>query len=180
MSVERHREGTAADDHLGVHDRVLDHTRIEAEVGGRELLAVVETEFTVDVVREVRGQGRITERDVDRVGVVRHRHELGDVRLAGVAAVEEADVQIVVGIPDDLGVRRPVEHGEGGVDLVAGPGSSIVSRGGTQAGTDLCTEIVTLIEEVDTYALVHVIVQDAVGIAGIEHFTTGDVVVLLR
>ena len=123
---------------------------------------------------EIRLQRRITKTDVQRVGVVRDRHELGCGRLGRSAAVENTEIGVVgYVIPDHHG-RSPVQH-LAVVDLSV---CLVVSVGRDEGKACLSVDLVFLVLEIDSCALVVVLVQDVAGVGEIERLP--DKVVDLR
>ena len=123
---------------------------------------------------EIGGQRGITEADVHRVGVVRHGHELRGGRLAGGSAVEQPHARefAEVGVERDLGREIPAEVvvGDGAVFL----GLGIVARGAVEGSgghsreADLCAEAFVLEHHVHAHLLAVGLVDDAVGVLGVE------------
>ena len=73
-----------------------------------ECLLVGVSEHAAHIVVEVWIQIRITERYVERIGVVRHRKELRGRRLRRTSEIEETDVSVVVELIVEHGLWRPV------------------------------------------------------------------------
>ena len=127
---------------------------------------------------EIGGQRGITEADVHRVGVVRHGHELRGGRLAGGSAVEQPHARefAEVGVERDLGREIPAEVvvGDGAIRSFCLTFGNNVARGAVEGPgghgreADLRAEAFVLEHHVHAHLLAVGLVDDAVGVLGVE------------
>ena len=59
---------------------------------------------------EVRVEVRITERNAQRIRVIRHRKELRSRRLCRTSEIEETDMRVIIELVVQHCLRRPVHH----------------------------------------------------------------------
>ena len=178
-AVEGHRvlSSVAAVPHH-VDYGALDVSAVETDVERRELLPVGIAEVAAQAVGEIGGQRGITEADVHRVGVVRHGHELRGGRLAGGSAVEQphAGEFAEVSVERDLGREVPAEVvvGDGAIRSFCLTFGNNVARGAVEGSgghgreADLCAEAFVLEHHVHAHLLAVGLVDDAVGVLGVE------------
>ena len=105
---------------------------------------------------EVRLKVWVTERDVQWVRVIRYRHQLRCRRLCRTSEIEETHVGIVIELVVQHGLRRPVD--DLACIFLAVCRVVCVSRVG--CSTDLGTELLSLVAEVDTATLCDRTVED--------------------
>ena len=129
-----------------------------------EILFVGISESRPYVVVEVRKQVRISQRDVQRVGIVRHRHELRCRRLRRISEIVHPQLGIVREIVSERSLRRPV-HDLVFIYFTVG---EVVGIGRMCGCSDLGTYLRFLVHQVQSAALVGVSVGDVVGIYVVE------------
>ena len=122
---------------------------------------------------EVRVEVRVTERDAQRIRIVRHRKELRCRRLCRASEIEEPYMGVVVEFVVEHSLRRPVD------DLAVVrimSGSLIVCIGRIDRSTKLGAEPLLLIAEVKSGTLSDRTVQDLIGVPWIWSLAVFDVV----
>ena len=131
---------------------------------------------------EVRSEFRVTEGYVERVGVVRDRHQLAGRGLGRTAAVEEPGVGIVAELPPEhhAGREVPAEivvlHRLPAVVERIIAGGAVVCPGRHSRETDLGAGFFLLVHHVHTYLLIVRDILYLVGVyvgLGIQHVIPG-------
>ncbi|CCZ43196.1 unknown [Bacteroides sp. CAG:545] len=136
-----------------------------------EFLLVRISDSGAYVVREIRFQVRVTKRNVQRIGIVRNRHELCRSRLRRTSEIETAYVRVVIHIVPEHGGWGPV-HDSIVITLAV---SLIVRNRRNYRSSDLGPEFVLLVHEVETCTVSLVLVQHIIGILGVPGLAHDDV-----
>ena len=114
---------------------------------------------------EIRLQIRITERNIERIGIVRNRHELRSRRLGRTSEIKSAHISIVIDIIPEHCRRRPVHDG---IVITLAVGLIVRDRRNHRSA-DLRAELVLLVHEIETRAMRLVLVQNVAGICVVAH-----------
>ena len=151
------------------HDRVLHHRGTETSADGEEGLLVGVAEKAAEVVREIRLEVGITETEVQRVGIIRHRHQLSDGRLGGAPTVKHPHFRIVVEFITEHSLRSPSPGGVGrvyGLHCVLGH----IGRDGRLKGCSyLNAEFALLVLDIHSGVMVLGNIGDRAGIDAVLH-----------
>ena len=114
---------------------------------------------------EVRIQIRITESDVQRVRIVRHRKKLGSRRLVRPSEVEKSDIGILRELIIQHGLRRPVYHLASVCFMTCG---FVVCVCRVHRCSQLSPELLFLIAEIHSGPLGDGTVENAVGVSVVD------------
>ena len=173
MSVHRQGELTVEGiipDRIG--DGILDHASLHIEPRRKEGLSVGELQFRPEVMVEIRIQVRITQRQEERVGIVKDRVQLRGRGLSATAEIEQADVGVVIEIIEQHRSRGEIPDGTGIInDILPGTVGLVIGLGRNGRCTELRPQGLVLVHERNTHILVQVPVKDVVAIYGIQHLS---------
>ena len=106
---------------------------------------------------EIRFKVHVTERDTQRICVVRNPHELAYRRLLRAAEIEPTHIGVVIYVVPQHGLRSPVQNV---VVIGVKAGGLIMGVGRIGAHTRLRAKFVFLIDEVGTDSLIDIAVDD--------------------
>ena len=143
---------------LGISKGIFHNGCTYVRIHRSEGLLVGVTETRTDIMVEVRFQIRVTERYVQRVRIIRNRHQLGRRRLSGTTEIEHPEIGVIVDVIEYHGLRRPVDDLIL-VDLVIGPVESVRR---IDSRTELGTEFLLLKTQVDSRPMVMRLIQNIV------------------
>ena len=116
---------------------------------------------------EIRFKVHVTERDTQRICVVRNPHELAYRRLLRAAEIEPTHIGVVIYVVPQHGLRSPVQDVAVVSVIAAG---LVVGVGRIGAHTRLRAKFVFLIDEVGTDSLIDIAVDNLTGIHIIKYF----------
>ena len=108
-------------------------------------------------VRERRLQARVTDTDIQRIGVIHNRQQVFHTRLTGTSAIVKAQLAYLGEAITEIDIRSKIEHGTRRIDHII---SFLIRKLGTLwLERHTCTQLILFTNETQRYGCIMIIVS---------------------